>query len=126
MRRSLNNRPVWACRIALGRDADGKRISLNKTIHGTRTVAQRWISEQLAKKYIGAVIFKTKVQLSEYLQKWLTEIAKPRVSERTFDGYEWLLNHHIMNKPHLCSWRWRQQRCWCHHRYTRAISRSCN
>lgn len=90
---------VWGCRVALGRYADGKRVSVNKTIHGTRTLAQRWISEQLAKKDTGAVIFKTKVQLSEYLQKWLTDIVKPRVSERTFDGYEWLLNHHIMNKP---------------------------
>ncbi|MBA3356904.1 MAG: site-specific integrase [Pyrinomonadaceae bacterium] len=97
--RDSKGRDVWACRIALGRDADGKRISMNKTLHGTRTVAQRWISEQLAKKDTGAAIFKTKVQLSEYLLKWLKEIARPRVSERTFVSYEWLLNHHIIRQP---------------------------
>lgn len=46
---------VWQARICLGRTADGKRVTLNKTIRGTHSEAQKWINDTLAKKDTGAI-----------------------------------------------------------------------
>ena len=86
---------VWTVRIFLGRTAEGNRQYQNKTIHGTKKDAQKWLNDALTKKDLGIPTFQTKVSLGEYLGTWLKTVAKPRVSERTFDNYEWLLDRVI-------------------------------
>jgi lipocalin len=59
--------------------------------------AQKWLNDALTKKDLGIPTFQTKVSLGEYLGTWLNTVAKPRVSEQTFDSYQWLLNRVITN-----------------------------
>lgn len=86
---------VWLVRIFLGRSSDGKRLYQNRTIHGKKKDAQRWLNDSLTKKDLGIPTFKTKLFVGEYLKTWLKTVAKPRVSERTFDSYKWLLDQAI-------------------------------
>ena len=82
---------VWMVRIFLGRTSDGKRQYQNQTIRGTKSDAQKWLNDALTKKDLGIPTFQTKVSLGEYLATWLSTVAQPRVSEQTFDSYQWLL-----------------------------------
>jgi len=86
---------VWMVRIFLGRTSDGKRQYQNQTIRGTKGDAQKWLNDALTKKDLGIPTFQTKVSLGEYLEAWLSTVAKPRVTEQTFDSYQWLLNRAI-------------------------------
>lgn len=86
---------VWIVRIFLGRTSEGKRQYQNQTIRGTKSDAQKWLNDALSKKDLGIPTFQTKVSLGEYLETWLSTVAKPRVSEQTFDSYQWLLNRVI-------------------------------
>lgn len=85
----------WMVRIFLGRNADGKRLYQNRMIHGKKKDAQKWLNDALTKKDLGIPTFKTKLFVGEYLKTWLETVAKPRVSERTFDSYQWLLDQTI-------------------------------
>jgi len=82
----------WMVRIYLGRNADGTRIYQNRMIHGKKKDAQKWLNDSLTKRDLGIPTFKTKLFVAEYLNTWLETVAKPRVSERTFDSYNWLLD----------------------------------
>jgi integrase len=82
---------AWTVRIYLGRGADGARQYQNHTIHGVKQDAQKWLNDALTKKDLGIPTFQTKLSLSDYLGTWLKTVAKPRVSEQTFNSYEWLL-----------------------------------
>ena len=86
---------VWVVRIFLGRTSEGKRQYQNQTIRGTKSDAQKWLNDALAKKDLGIPTFQTKVSLAEYLSKWLDTVAKQRVSEQTFANYKWLLDRVI-------------------------------
>jgi integrase len=88
----------WLVRVFLGRDATGHRRYQNQTIHGTRKDAQTWLTDALRKQDLGVPVVQSKVSLAEYLKTWLETTAKPRVSEQTFRGYEWQLNH-LINGP---------------------------
>lgn len=83
---------TWLVRIYLGRGANGKRQYQNHTIHGVKLDAQKWLNDALTKKDLGIPTFQTKLSLEEYLETWLKTVAKPRVSEQTFNSYEWLLD----------------------------------
>lgn len=91
----------WLIRIFQGRDAAGKRLYFNKTIHGTKKDAQKYLTASLRDKDLGIFVEPASMPLAEYLAKWLETAAKPRLAEPTFDGYEFLLNRHI--KPTLGS-----------------------
>jgi integrase len=78
----------WTVRIFLGRDTDGKRKYFNKTIHGTKKDAQKYLTAKLREKDLGVFIEPASIGLTEYLDKWLNEIAKPRLRESTFSSYE--------------------------------------
>jgi integrase len=80
-------------RVYLGRGADGKRQYQNKTIRGVKKDAQTWLTATLGKKDRGIPTFETKVTLGKFLSEWLETVAKARVGERTFDGYESLLKY---------------------------------
>ncbi|MDQ3087463.1 MAG: site-specific integrase, partial [Acidobacteriota bacterium] len=81
-----------------GRDVDGKRKYFNKTIHGTKKDAQKFLTAKTREKDLGIFVEPTSISLNEYLDKWLLESAKPRLREATFENYRYLSNLYIREK----------------------------
>lgn len=78
---------TWLVRIFTGRDSQGKRRYLNKTIRGNKKDANSYLSNTLAAISTGTFVEPVKLSVDEYLNKWLEMAAKPRLRERTFDDY---------------------------------------
>jgi len=89
---------TWYIRIFLGRDADGKRKYFNKTIHGTKKEAQKFLTAKTREKDLGVFVEPAAMPLNEYLDRWLFDVAKNKLRARTFDNYESLLNCHVRKK----------------------------
>jgi integrase len=88
----------WTVRIFLGRDTKGKRKYFNKTIKGTKKDAQKYLTAKLREKDLGVFIEPASIALNEYLDKWLEEIAKPRLRESTFTSYKAILENYVKSK----------------------------
>ena len=86
-------------RIFLSRDVNGKRKYFNKTIHGTKKDAQKFLTAKLREKDLGMFVEPSSISLNDYLDRWLNEIAKPRLRENTLDSYVWIAKKYI--KPKL-------------------------
>lgn len=86
---------TWLVRIFLGRDAKGKQKFHHKTIHGTKRDAERYLTATRREMDLGVFVEPSGMSLSEYLDRWLRDAARPRVSRRTADGYEGLLERYI-------------------------------
>lgn len=86
---------IWLVRIYLGRDDSGKRIYLNKTIHGPKKAAQAWLHQRLTERDAGVAVKPAQQTLNDYLDRWLETAARPRVRPKTFVGYQNLLDRHI-------------------------------
>ncbi len=89
---------TWLVRIFLGRDADGKRKYFNKTIHGTKKDAQKYLTAKMREKDLGVFIEPALMALNEYLDKWLLESAKPRLRESTFENYRYLTSLYVRER----------------------------
>jgi integrase len=92
------NNNTWLVRIFLGRDAKNKRKYFNKTIHGTKKDAQKYLTAKLREKDLGVFVEPASMPLNEFLDKWLDEIAVLKLREQTLIGYKWLLNRYIRPK----------------------------
>jgi integrase len=90
---------TWQVRIFIGRSASGKQIFHRKTIHGTKRDAERYLVAAKREMDLGIFVEPTTISLNEYLDRWLRDAARPRVSRRTADGYADLLARYI--KPAL-------------------------
>lgn len=86
---------TWLVRIFMGRDGQGKRRYLNKTVRGKKKTAQDYLNTTLSAISAGTFVEATPLTVSEYLDKWLETAARRRVTERTFTGYEWLLKNYV-------------------------------
>ena len=86
---------TWLVRIFLGRDADGKRKYFNKTIHGTKKDAQKYLTAKTREKDLGVFVEPASIAFDNFLDRWLEEIARNKLRARTFDNYESLLNCHV-------------------------------
>lgn len=95
IKRSENN---WLVRIFIGRDTKGKRKYFNKSVHGSKKDAQKYLTAKLREKDLGVFVEPASMALNDFLDRWLEEIAKNKLRERTFYGYESLLNSHIRTK----------------------------
>ena len=81
----------WYVRVFLGRDANGQRKFHNKTIHGTKKDAQRYLNAVLRELDLGTFVEPSSQTLNGYLDHWLTAAAKPRLRDRTYEDYvSWL------------------------------------
>lgn len=89
---------TWYVRVFLGRDANGKRKFHNKTIHGTKKDAQRYLNAVLRELDLGTFVEPSDQTLSQYVEHWLKAAVRPSVSARTADGYEALLRRYILPK----------------------------
>lgn len=86
---------TWLVRIYTGRDGNGKRRYLNKTIRGKKRDAQDYLNKTLTAISTGIFVEPSPLTIGEYLDKWLQTAARRRVTERTFTGYEWLLKNYV-------------------------------
>lgn len=86
---------TWTVRIFLGREADGKRKYFTKTIHGTKKDADIYLTAKLREKDLGILIEPATESLAKYVDRWLVDVAKPRLRESTFEGYKWIVETYI-------------------------------
>jgi integrase len=86
---------VFLVSIFLGRDANGKRRYVAKQIRGTKKDAQKYLNNALREVDAGTFVEPTSLTVKEYLDRWLRDAARPRVSRRTADGYAALLERYI-------------------------------
>jgi integrase len=89
----------WLVRIFLGRGDDGKREYLNKTIHGAKRDAEKWLTATLRDRDMGGAIEPAAMPLNDFLDKWLDVAAKGKVKPQTFQGYGDVLRRYI--RPEL-------------------------
>jgi integrase len=98
----------YLVRIFQGRDAQGKRRYVNKTIRGTKKDADKYLSKTLTAMSTGTYIEASTLSVNDYLDRWLQNAAKGRVRERTFDDYSDLLKRYVrpaLGKTRLCDLR---------------------
>src|SRR5438067_5481677 len=74
---------TWLVRIFTGRDGNGKRRYLNKTIRGKKKDAQDYLSKTLTAISTGTFVERSPLTVGEYLDKWLDSVARVRVRPRT-------------------------------------------
>lgn len=98
----------YLVRIFQGRDAQGKRRYVNKTIRGTKKDADKYLSKTLTAMSTGTYIEASTLSVDDYLDRWLQNAARGRVRERTFDDYSDLLTRYVrpaLGKTRLCDLR---------------------
>ena len=89
-------------RVFLGRDPNtGKRRYHNHTVKGTKKDAQRYVNGVFRDLDMGSFVEPTKMTLNSYLDHLLETAARPGVRQRTYDGYEGLLERHVRPSLHL-------------------------
>ena len=83
----------------MGRDAAGKRKYLNQTVKGNKKDAEKVLTALLRKRDLGELPLEpTRMGVEEYLEYWLVNAAKPRLSEQTYKQYGDLLKRYIHPK----------------------------
>jgi len=87
---------TWLVRIYQGRDSQtGTRKYLNQTIHGPLREAQRFLNLKLRQKDKIGSPRAAAISLNQFLDQWLTTVARPKLRARTFYDYEALLRLYI-------------------------------
>ncbi|MBA3356441.1 MAG: site-specific integrase [Pyrinomonadaceae bacterium] len=86
---------TWCVRVFTGRDGNGNRRYMNKTIRGNKKDAETYLSTTLTNISGGTFIEPVKLTVEEYLDKWLATAAKARLRERTHDDYTEKLKRYI-------------------------------
>ena len=99
---------IWLVRMYLGRDADGKTKHFNKTIHGAKKDAQKFLTAKLRDRDMGRFVEPSSLSIKQFLEGWLKDIARPRVKEATFDGYKGIVDYYLIpaiGSERLCDLR---------------------
>jgi integrase len=86
---------IFVVRIFMGRDGNGKRRYINKTIKGTKKDAETYLSKTLAAISTGTFVEPSPLTVGEYLDKWLETVARPRLRARTYEYYAEMLDRYV-------------------------------
>ena len=101
------DRNKWKVRFFLKRDANGKRIYLSKTIHGTKRDADAYLLNMLRERALGNLDAKLMdssarpvevvavPSLGEFVQTWIDERARHTVRAATLDSYETIFQSYL-------------------------------
>ena len=85
----------WLVRVYLGRDEQGKVKHFNKTIHGNKTTAQKFLNKKVTEQDTGILIRPTNETLNAHLDQWQNVVVKSNVRPRTAESYESLIKSHV-------------------------------
>lgn len=87
---------TWLVRIFTGRDAKGKRRYFNKAIHGTKKEAEKYLTAALRDKDLGIFVEPAALSVEAYLEKWLSNGARSRLRENTYQQYKGLIDRYVI------------------------------
>ncbi len=83
--------------ISLGKDVTtGKYKYQWVSIKGTKNNAEKRLNEMLNQLDNGTFIKPGKTTLAEYLEKWLSDYAKPNLSPRGYERYQGIIKKHVI------------------------------
>ena len=81
--------------ISLGRNlSTGKYKQHWETVKGNKKDAEKRLAEILHQFDTGTYMKPGKTTVAEFLNRWLADYAKPNLSPRTAEGYEYVVRRH--------------------------------
>jgi len=86
----------WQITIDIGVNEEGKRDRRFETVHGRKGDAQKRLNELLVNMEKGIYSPPGRLTLAEHLQNWLEGYARSNCSLRTFEGYQSIVEHHLI------------------------------
>jgi integrase len=86
---------TWLVRIFMGRDAQGQRRYMNKTVKGKKRDAETFLSKTLTSISTGSFVEPSPMKVNEYLDKWLQTAARSRLRPRTYEYYVEMLKRYV-------------------------------
>lgn len=98
MRGSVRQRSKnsWQIQIYTGLGPDGKPRRHFETVKGRKGDAQKRLTELLASLDKGVYTPPGRVTLAEHLRNWLNGYVKTNCSQRTLDGYQAIIEGHLI------------------------------
>ena len=89
-------------RVYTGMTAEGKRKYHSKTFD-SRKDAQKYLNKVLRERDTGEFIEVSKEYFGSYIDNWLKNTAKPRITEKTYRSYEQMVRLYL--KPALADYK---------------------
>jgi len=94
VKRSKNS---YSLAISIGKEpVTGKYKYQWVSVKGTKKDAEKRLSEILHQLDTGSFMKPSKTTLAEYLGKWLNDYVWPNLAPRTAEGYEHIINRHLI------------------------------
>jgi integrase len=84
----------WLIRVSLGQDTNGRRVRINKTVHGNKAEALRQLTVLLKGADDGVSITPNRATLGEWFAEWLGTWCRD-VSDRTRDDYSLIVKRYF-------------------------------
>ena len=95
--RSKIRKDSWTVQIYLGVDpATGKKRYHSESVKGTKSQAQRRLTELQRQVDRGIYTEPTHLTVSEYLGQWMRDYAESHVAQRSLEGYQGNLDRYIL------------------------------
>jgi len=89
----------WQITLDTGTGPDGKRRRYFETIHGRKSDAQKRLNELLVNLEKGIYTPPGRLTVGEHLHNWLEGYVKTICSQRTLDGYQSIIETHLIPAP---------------------------
>jgi integrase len=87
----------YRIKVSLGKDSEtGKYISHYETVKGNKKDAETRLNEIINQYDKGLFVKPGKVTLSDYLDRWLQDYARPNLAPRTREVYEMMIRQHLI------------------------------
>lgn len=89
-------RNSWAIQIYTGKGPDGRYRRYTETIRGLKRDARERLNQLLPSLTNGIYTPPGRLTVAEVLHNWLSGYVKTNCSQRTLDGYEAIMEHHLI------------------------------
>jgi len=88
---------TWSIKISVGKDpTTGRYKNQWYTVRGKKKDAEKRLSELLNQLDTGTYLKPDKTNVADFLKRWLSDYAKPNLSPRTVEGYEYVITRHLI------------------------------
>jgi len=86
----------WQITLDTGTGPDGKRRRYFETVRGRKSDAEKRLNEVLVNLEKGVYAPPGRLTLTEHLHNWLEGYVKTNCSQRTLDGYQSIIERHLV------------------------------